>query len=70
VDLSVATYMVWGADTDVGKTLVSAGLADAAARASVRLLLLQHAAAGQKVGAGSAVLQWLLPCVPAGTACR
>ncbi len=36
VDLSVAIYMVWGADTDVGKTLISAGLADAAARASVR----------------------------------
>jgi len=45
VDLSVATYMVWGADTDVGKTLLSAGLADAARRASVRLLLLKHAAA-------------------------
>lgn len=35
VSLGVPTFMVWGADTDVGKTLVSAGLAAAAARALV-----------------------------------
>ncbi len=33
--LGLPTYMVWGADTDVGKTLVSAALAAAAARAQV-----------------------------------
>ena len=36
VSLAVPTFMVWGADTGVGKTLVSAALAAAAARASVR----------------------------------
>lgn len=40
VSLNMATFMVWGADTDVGKTLMSAGLAAAAARAKVCLLLL------------------------------
>ena len=35
VSLAFPTFMVWGANTDVGKTLVSAGLAAAAARAQV-----------------------------------
>ena len=35
VSLAFPTFMVWGANTDVGKTLVSAGLAAAAARAKV-----------------------------------
>ena len=35
VSLAVPTFMVWGADTGVGKTLVSAGLAAAAARSLV-----------------------------------
>ena len=36
VSLAVPTFMVWGANTDVGKTLVSAGLAAAAVRAQAR----------------------------------
>lgn len=36
VSLEVPTFMVWGANTDVGKTLVSAGLAAAAVRAQAR----------------------------------
>ncbi len=36
ISLAFPTFMVWGANTDVGKTLVSAGLAAAAARAKVR----------------------------------
>jgi Mrp family chromosome partitioning ATPase len=36
--LALPTYMVWGADTDVGKTLVSAALAAAAARAQVHVM--------------------------------
>ena len=39
VSLAFPTFMVWGANTDVGKTLVSAGLAAAAARAKVRRLI-------------------------------
>ena len=35
ISLDVPTYMVWGANTDVGKTLVSAGLAAAAAKDEV-----------------------------------
>jgi hypothetical protein len=37
VSLAFPTFMVWGANTDVGKTLVSAGLAAAAIRAKVCL---------------------------------
>ena len=37
VSLDHPTFMVWGANTDIGKTLVSAGLAAAAVRAQVRL---------------------------------
>lgn len=33
---AVPTYLVWGANTDVGKTVVSYGLAAAASRAKVR----------------------------------
>lgn len=33
--LRVPTYMVWGADTDVGKTLISAGLAHSSAASQV-----------------------------------
>lgn len=36
MSLAVPTFMVWGANTDVGKTLVSAGLAAAAVRAQAR----------------------------------
>ncbi len=36
ISLAFPTFMVWGANTDVGKTLVSAGLAAAAARGKVR----------------------------------
>lgn len=39
VSLAHPTFMVWGANTDVGKTLVSAGFAAAAVRAQVRLKL-------------------------------
>ena len=33
--IAAPTYMIWGANTDVGKTLVSAGLAAAASRNKV-----------------------------------
>ena len=36
LSLDVPAYLVWGANTDVGKTLVCAGLAAAAARSRVR----------------------------------
>ena len=47
VSLDFPTFMVWGANTDVGKTLVSAGLAAAAVRAKVRLANLRRAAIRQ-----------------------
>ena len=34
--LTTPVYMIWGANTDVGKTLVSAGLAAATKRSNVR----------------------------------
>ncbi len=37
IPLSNPAYLVWGANTDVGKTLVCAGIAAAAARSRVRL---------------------------------
>lgn len=39
--LDVPTFTVWGANTDVGKTLVSVGLASAVARAQGELLYLK-----------------------------
>ena len=38
IPLSNPAYLVWGANTDVGKTLVCAGIAAAAARSRVRVL--------------------------------
>ena len=40
LQLRVPSYMVWGANTDVGKTLVSAGLAAAARRDKVGDILV------------------------------
>jgi len=39
IPLDVPTYAVWGANTSVGKTLVSLGLAHAAQRLQVRVRL-------------------------------
>ena len=45
LQLRIPQYMVWGANTDVGKTLVSAGLAVAARRNKVcRVLAILYAA--------------------------
>ena len=43
-------YMMWGANTDVGKTLVSAGLAAATKRSNVRQRDSSVQAASQKTG--------------------
>ena len=41
ISLEVPTYMVWGANTGVGKTLVSAGVAASAAKDEVRVCDMQ-----------------------------
>lgn len=50
LQLRVPQYMVWGANTDVGKTLVSAGLAAAARRNKVCRVFLTPYAATQHAG--------------------
>lgn len=40
--LRVPTYMVWGADTDVGKTLISSGLAHSSAVSQVLGAKISH----------------------------
>jgi hypothetical protein len=46
IPLSFPSLIVWGANTGVGKTLVSAGLAAAAARSRVHLLYLKPVQTG------------------------
>jgi hypothetical protein len=58
--LRVPTYMVWGADTDVGKTLVSAGLAHASAVSQV--LSAKHCVAVY-IGCMIVGFRWSLPFV-------
>lgn len=50
LQLRVPQYMVWGANTDVGKTLVSAGLAAAARRNKVCHVFPTPYAATQHAG--------------------